>query len=283
MASARWPMACTTPAWSTPTVATLWSKFAYRTGEAVDTLAKSTDVFGGEGRISGYQFSADEQQLLVSSAHESIYRHSYSASYHVYRIGGGDAGQPLLADGAKVRLATFSPTGDKVAYVQENNLWVVGLVADSAPVQLTSDGRWNEVINGASDWVYEEEFGKDRGFYWSPNGQYIAYYRFDESAVREFGMPMYGSLYPDPYTFKYPKAGEINSEVSIHAVDVDAQRTMELTKVDGDNYIPRIMWMGNTEDLMVMRMNRHQNKMELMRFDLGSGGDAALCSRDAVC
>ena len=250
-------------------------KFAYRTGEAVDTLAKSTDVFGGEGRISGYQFSADEQQLLVSSAHESIYRHSYSASYHVYRIGGGDAGQPLLADGAKVRLATFSPTGDKVAYVQENNLWVVGLVADSAPVQLTSDGRWNEVINGASDWVYEEEFGKDRGFYWSPNGQYIAYYRFDESAVREFGMPMYGSLYPDPYTFKYPKAGEINSEVSIHAVDVDAQRTMELTKVDGDNYIPRIMWMGNTEDLMVMRMNRHQNKMELMRFDLGSGGDAA--------
>ncbi len=250
-------------------------KFAYRTGEAVDTLAKSTDVFGGEGRISGYQFSADEQQLLVSSAHESIYRHSYSASYHVYRIGGGDAGQPLLADGAKVRLATFSPTGDKVAYVQENNLWVVGLVGDSAPVQLTSDGRWNEVINGASDWVYEEEFGKDRGFYWSPNGQYIAYYRFDESAVREFGMPMYGSLYPDPYTFKYPKAGEINSEVSIHAVDVDAHRTMELTKVDGDNYIPRIMWMGNTEDLMVMRMNRHQNKMELMRFDLGSGGDAA--------
>ena len=244
-------------------------KYAYRTGEAVDTLAKSSVIYGGPGRIAGYQFSADEQQLLVSSDQEPIYRHSYSASYHVYRIGSGTAGQPLLSDGAKVRLATFSPAGDKVAYVQDNNLWVVNLDRADAPVQLTNDGKWNHIINGASDWVYEEEFGKDRGFFWSPDGQYIAYYRFDESAVREFSMPMYGTLYPDPYTFKYPKAGEINSEVSIHAIDVATGRKSVLARVDGDNYIPRIMWMGATDDLMVMRMNRHQNKMELLRFDLG--------------
>ena len=244
-------------------------KYAYRTGEAVDTLAKSSVIYGVPGRIAGYQFSADEHQLLVSSDQEPIYRHSYSASYHVYRIGSGTAGQPLLSDGAKVRLATFSPAGDKVAYVQDNNLWVVNLDRADAPVQLTNDGKWNHIINGASDWVYEEEFGKDRGFFWSPDGQYIAYYRFDESAVREFSMPMYGTLYPDPYTFKYPKAGEINSEVSIHAIDVATGRKSVLARVDGDNYIPRIMWMGATDDLMVMRMNRHQNKMELLRFDLG--------------
>jgi dipeptidyl-peptidase-4 len=244
-------------------------KYAYRTGEAVDTLAKSVDIYGGKGRIDGYQFSADEQQLLVSSDHEGIYRHSYTANYHVYRIGSGEAGRPLLSDGTPVRLATFSPAGDKVAYVRDNDLWVVNLDDRDRHVQLTQDGKWNYIINGASDWVYEEEFGKDRGFFWSPDGQYIAYYRFDESAVKEFSMPMYGSLYPDPYTFKYPKAGEINSEVSIHAVEVSTGRKTALARVDGDNYIPRIKWMGDTDDLMVMRMNRHQSTMELLRFDLG--------------
>jgi dipeptidyl-peptidase-4 len=244
-------------------------KYAYRTGEAVDTLAKSVDIYGGEGRIAGYQFSADEQQLLVSSDHEGIYRHSYTANYHVYRIGSGEAGRPLLSDGTPVRLATFSPTGDKVAYVRDNNLWVVGLDDLDRHKALTKDGEWNKVINGASDWVYEEEFGKDRGFFWSPDGQHIAYYRFDESAVKEFSMPMYGSLYPDPYTFKYPKAGEINSEVSIHVADAASGMVTDLVAVDGDNYIPRIMWMGDTDDLMVMRMNRHQNKMELLKFDMG--------------
>ena len=249
-------------------------KFAYATGKAVDTLATSMQVYGQDGpRISGYQFSADEAQLMLSSGMEPIYRHSFSASFHVYRIGGDDPGTPLIADGTKVRLATFSPAGDKVAYVLDNNLYVVSLDDLSNPMQVTQDGRWNHIINGASDWVYEEEFGKDRGFFWSPDGQYIAYYRFDESAVREFSMPMYGSLYPDPYTFKYPKAGEANSEVSIHAVHVATGLDMELVAVDSDNYIPRIHWMADADDLMVMRMNRHQNKMELLRFDLGAVED----------
>ncbi len=249
-------------------------KFAYATGQPVDTLATSIQVYGADGaRISGYQFSSDEAQLMLSSGREPIYRHSYSAAFHVYRIGGDAPGTPLLADGTKVRLATFSPAGDKVAYVLDNNLYVVALDDLANPMQVTKDGRWNEVINGASDWVYEEEFGKDRGFFWSPDGRHIAYYRFDESAVREFSMPMYGSLYPDPYTFKYPKAGEVNSEVSIHAVDVETGLDVELVAVDGDNYIPRIDWMADADDLMVMRMNRHQNKMELLQFDLGAIAD----------
>ena len=260
-------------------------KYAYATGSAVDTLAKSSVVYGGEPtRIGGYQFSSDETKLLLSSDSESIYRHSYLAAFHVYEVGSEEAGVPLRKDGTKVRLATFSPAGDKVAFVQDNNLWVSDLekvpvpnrtssvVSDleKAPVQLTMDGQWNSVINGASDWVYEEEFGKDRGFYWSPNGQYIAFYRFDESQVREFAMPLYGQLYPEPYTFKYPKAGEINSKVSIHSIDVNTGRKSVLARVDGDNYIPRIMWMGEQNKLMVMRMNRHQNKMELLGFDLSS-------------
>ncbi|MDG1381837.1 MAG: DPP IV N-terminal domain-containing protein, partial [Flavobacteriales bacterium] len=244
-------------------------KYAYATGAAVDTLAKSEVIYGGESiRIGGYQFSSDEAKLLLSSDTESIYRHSYLAAFHVYEVGSNVAAVPLKEDGTKVRLATFSPAGDKVAFVQDNNLWVSNL--DEAPVQLTADGKWNHIINGASDWVYEEEFGKDRGFYWSPDGQYIAFYRFDESKVREFGMPMYGQLYPEPYTFKYPKAGEINSVVSIHSIDVNTGRKSVLARVDGDNYIPRIMWMGEQNKLMVMRMNRHQNKMELLGFDLSS-------------
>ena len=245
-------------------------QYAYATGQAVDTLAKSSVVYpDGETRIAGYQFSADERKLLLSSNQESIYRHSYTADYHVYEIGSPKGGMSLRLDGQAVRLATFSPAGDKVAYVLDNNLHVASLGKDRGDKQLTEDGKWNHIINGASDWVYEEEFGKDRGFFWSPDGRFIAYYRFDESAVREFSMPMYGSLYPDPYTFKYPKAGEINSKVSIHAVDVSTGAKVSLAKVDGDNYIPRILWMGDTDDLMVMRMNRHQNKMELIRFGLG--------------
>lgn len=245
-------------------------KYAYATGQAVDTLAKSSDIYDGEEtRIAGYQFSSDEKKMLVSSNHEPIYRHSYTADYHIYFLGTGKRGLPLRGDGKPVRLATFSPAGDKVAYVMDNDLHVANLGGGPRQVQLTEDGKWNHIINGASDWVYEEEFGKDRGFFWSPDGQYIAFYRFDESAVREFSMPMYGSLYPDPYTFKYPKAGEANSNVSIHAVEVATGRRSALCKVNGDNYFPRIMWMGKTDDLMVMRMNRHQNKMELLRFDLG--------------
>lgn len=245
-------------------------KYAYATGQAVDTLAKSSVVYGdGETRIAGYQFSADEKKMLVSSNQEPIYRHSYTADYHVYELGSAKGGNPLRLDGKPIRLATFSPEGDKVAYVLENNLHVVNIGSNRRDVQLTDDGSWNHVINGASDWVYEEEFGKDRGFFWSPDGKYIAFYRFDESAVREFSMPMYGTLYPDPYTFKYPKAGEINSKVSIRVVDVATGRKSLLTEVDGDNYIPRIMWMGDTNNLVVMQMNRHQNKMVLLGFDLG--------------
>ena len=203
-------------------------KYAYATGQAVDTLAKSAVIYPDvETRIAGYQFSSDEKKVLVSSNQESIYRHSYTADYHIYEIGSETAGMALREDGQPVRLATFSPAGDKVAYVMDNNVYITTLDAKKRDAQMTSDGEWNRIINGASDWVYEEEFGKDRGFFWSPDGQYIAYYRFDESAVREFSMPMYGSHYPDPYTFKYPKAGEANSEVSIN-VDGEDRR------LDGD-------------------------------------------------
>ena len=169
-------------------------KYAYATGQAVDTLAKSSVIYGGEEtRIAGYQFSSDEKKMLVSSNQEPIYRHSYTADYHIYALGSDKGGIALRGDGKPVRLATFSPAGDKVAYVMDNNLYVANLSGGKREAQLTGDGELNRIINGASDWVYEEEFGKDRGFFWSQDGQYIAYYRFDETEVREFSMPMYGS------------------------------------------------------------------------------------------
>ncbi len=233
-------------------------KYAFADGNVVDTILRKADV-----NISGfsYSFSDNEQKILLQNNFKQIYRHSFAANIYVYDVASKRLTQPITE---QVMLAEFAPDGNKLAYVKNNNLFVFDL-STNKETQITTDGKTNSIINGATDWVYEEEFALSKGFYWNKNGTQLAYYKFDESAVREFNMPMYGKLYPEDYKFKYPKAGEANSVVKIYVFDINTL----LTKIinigeETDIYIPRIQWTQDANILCLQRMNRLQNKLELL-------------------
>jgi dipeptidyl-peptidase-4 len=219
--------------------------------------------------MGSFEFSDDETKILFADDEEPIYRRSSKANYYILDLGSGKL-MPLSGEG-KQRLASFSPDGSQVAFVRDNNLFVKDLVSGKE-VQFTTDGRTNEIINGATDWVYEEEFEFSKAFAWSPDGNHIAYYRFDERKVREYQLTYYGDLYPEQYKYKYPKAGEDNSLVSIFIYNVKSKIT---TPVDigkeTDIYIPRIKWTNDPQILALYRMNRHQSRLDLLFADAGTG------------
>ena len=219
--------------------------------------------------FSSYTFNAEESKALIVSDIERIYRRSSKGINHVVDLKTGE--KQLVADGEKIMYATLSPENDKVAYVKDNNLFVVEL-ASNAITQITKDGRWNEIINGAADWVYEEEFSMSKAFDWSPDGKKIAFIRFDETDVPEFNMQTWGELYPKDYKFKYPKAGEKNAEVSIHVYDLDSKKTVTLDSgTEKDIYLPRIYWTANSNTLAFLRMNRLQNQLDLFYANTETG------------
>ncbi len=241
-------------------------KYAYASGEEVETLFNSADHKDLNLSVSDYQFSADESKLLLASETESIYRHSTRSNYYVYDLTAKTIAPLTDFSKGKQRLAEFSPNGERIAFVRANNLYCI---ENGKEIQITTDGEMNKIINGASDWVYEEEFGFDKGFYWSPNGDRIGFYRMDESGVKQFQMAMYGELYPDQYTFKYPKAGEKNSDVTIHIYDFNNGRVRKVnTGEENDIYYPRIKWSLSNDGLCVMKLNRHQNHLEFFLTDL---------------
>ena len=247
-------------------------KYNYKTGNAVDTIFNSS-MAKNNGlilpKVESYKFNFDESQLLFSTQEEKIYRHSYRSNYIVYDI--KSKGWTLLSQAGLQQLASFSPDGKKIAFVRQNNLFVVDLIAKQE-TQITFDGQKNKIINGASDWVYEEEFGFDKAYEWSPDGNKIAFYKFDETEVKEFGMSIYGTLYPEYSTFKYPKAGERNAEVQILIYDLKSKKTIKSDLGnDEDQYIPRIKWTKNSDILSCQRLNRLQNKLDLILIECGSG------------
>ena len=201
-------------------------QYDLRSGKQVATLLDVEDLDGVDG-IQNYQFTEDEARIILSNNSRPIYRHSYAADFYIYNRADKSV-QRVYEDDKKVRLAALNPQGDRVAFVYENNIYVQNL-ATGAVTAVTTDGENNKIINGAADWVYEEEFGDDHGFFWSPDGKQIAFYRFDESAVSEFTMTNYNEdLYPEYVTFKYPKVGEENSKVSIHIYDLQSKATKEV-------------------------------------------------------
>ncbi len=232
--------------------------------------ANSVSAAGFNGRMQGYRFSADEQKILIWSEVESIYRHSTKEKYFVYdRV---SKQFRSVFDGGKFSLANFNPQGDKVAFVFENNMYVKDLQSGET-TQVTKDGEKNRIINGGMDWVYEEEFALKTGYQWSPDGQWVAFYRFDESRVKQFTMTHYrDELYPEYETFKYPKVGEENSIVTIHIYDTKSKKTtMVATGEETDMYIPRIRWTKDPGTLCVYRLNRHQNHLELLAANATDG------------
>jgi dipeptidyl-peptidase 4 len=227
---------------------------------------------GWDGRFDGYEFNADETKLLLSVASQPIYRHSSMAYYYVYDL----AKKTLTAvfEGKKQRYVTFSPDASKVAFVMDNDLYVNDLYNGNVS-RITKDGKQNEIINGASDWVYEEEFVLVRAFEWSRDGQQIAYLRFDERAVPEMVMEKHtGGAYPELVKFKYPKVGEPNATVSAHIYDLQNGITIQVkippSEEAGGQYLPRIVWTPQNE-LCITEMNRHQNHLRLFLADRRSG------------
>jgi dipeptidyl-peptidase-4 len=243
-------------------------QYAYSTGKPTDTLFNAAGHADLE-HFDGYALNADETLILLTTETEPIYRRSSRSTYYVFDRASGSL-QPLSLKG-KQQLAAFSPDNTAIAFVRDNNIFLVTLPGMEES-QITFDGKKNEIINGAPDWVYEEEFGFADGFKWSPDGKRIAFYRTDERLVKEFFMTLFGDLYPEAYRFKYPKAGETNSQVEILVYDLETGTTITMDTDSGEeHYIPRIKWTNDPKVLSITRLNRHQNHVEILHSDAQTG------------
>jgi dipeptidyl-peptidase 4 len=248
-------------------------RYSYQTGQVTDTILNGDQVYDEAGDaliIMEYEFSADENRILLGTSLRRIYRHSTSGFFYVYDVHGRNVTPIAPQSAGRQRLAEFSPDGSKVAFVRDNNIFVKDLMTGEE-ITITTDGEINSIINGTCDWVYEEEFSFTKGFQWSPTGRYLAYYRFDESNVKEFSLTYHGPLYPREVKYKYPKAGEDNSLVTIHTFDLQSgsSRSMDIGP-ETNQYIPRIKW-TSSDMLAILRLNRLQNHLEILLSNPATG------------
>ena len=247
-------------------------KYSYETGQMAETLFDISDI--DNARISGftdYEFSDDETKILLITEKQKIYRHSFKAEYYIWNSVTEEFSR--LSEKGAQQLADFSPDGNYVAFVRDNNIFIKNLKFGSES-QITFDGKENEVINGSPDWVYEEEFGFNKAFWWSPDSKFLAFIRFDESVVPGYNLTMYAGdkpelnqnkLYPEIKTFKYPKAGGQNSIVTVKTYELYSRVTMDIDIGQNQNiYVPRLNWTPDAKDLVIMRMNRKQNELDIL-------------------
>ncbi len=221
--------------------------------------------FNGEKLIPyDYSFDTEEKKVLIQTNFEKKYRRSYFADYYLYNKESKTL-QPLDLERAPQTLAKFSPDGKFVSYIFENNIYVKNIETNDVTA-VTTDGKINHIINGTTDWVYEEEFAITEAYHWSPDGKYIAFLRFDESDVKEYTLTYHHELYPDLFTYKYPKAGEDNSLVKLHMYDFENKRHAEIQLSDYE-YIPRFKWSDKENKLLALTLNRHQNKLNYYWVD----------------
>ncbi|MBK6362116.1 MAG: S9 family peptidase [Saprospiraceae bacterium] len=247
-------------------------KYNILTGEFVSniftaSLFKNERDFNGE--IEEYEFSPQENKIIIFSESESVYRHSTKNKVFIYDL----SSQKLFPvfNNKLITNPSLSPDEQKVAFVFENNLYYQNL-SNGKIIRITKDGQKNSIINGMCDWVYEEEFSFTKAYEWSPNGSYLAFIRFDETEVPEFTMEFYNDeLYPSKETFKYPKVGEKNSRVKVLSFQIKSGKTKEVSLGSLDDmYIPRIKWSRNENQLCVFTLNRHQNHLKLNVCDVSS-------------
>lgn len=243
---------------------TFLEKYDYKTLDKLETIVSGNQLIGIK-YFDDYTFSDDETKLIIGVDKQRIFRRSWIGKYYVYDL---KTKKLTLISDRLIQEPTFSPDGKKVAYAHENNLFVKNLETEET-IQITKDGEKNKIINGITDWVYEEEFAFVKAFSWNGNSDKIAYIRFDETEVPEFSMDIYNrSLYPSQQVFKYPKAGEKNSEVSLHIFDLKKQKSSPINLGNNQQYyIPRIQWTKENNTLAVTTLNRHQNNLNLLFVD----------------
>ena len=233
-------------------------KYSYKSGKKINSILKSSEI--DSLKFDGYKFNSNEEKLLLKVNTESIYRYSDKSFIYAFDI---KSKELIKISDEKISLADFSPNGKMVSYVFDNNLYIYEL-SSGKTTKCTTDGVRNKIINGATDWVYEEEFAIVKGYEWSHDSKFLAYYKFDESNVKEFSMDLFNqNLYPTQERFKYPKAGEENSKVSIHILNVNTKKSFQVNKNDFE-YTPRIYWTKDSKNLCVLKLNRHQNHLKLL-------------------
>ena len=233
-------------------------KYSYKSGKKINSILKSSEI--DSLKFDGYKFNSNEEKLLLKVNTESIYRYSDKSFIYAFDI---KSKELIKISDKKISLADFSPNGKMVSYVFDNNLYIYEL-SSGKTTKCTTDGVRNKIINGATDWVYEEEFAIVKGYEWSHDSKFLAYYKFDESNVKEFSMDLFNqNLYPTQEKFKYPKAGEENSKVSIHILNVNTKKSFQVNENDFE-YTPRIYWTKDSKNLCVFKLNRHQNHLKLL-------------------
>ena len=251
-------------------------RYSYSTGNLEQVMADFNKM--SIPNVEGYEISNDESKILFHTEETPIYRRSFLSKYYIANLSNGTVDE--LCDGNNQQMATLSPDGTKVAYISNNNIILKDLSTGTF-TNVTTDGKFNHIINGIPDWVYEEEFGFNKAYEFSPDNRYLAYIKFDESQVKSYTLQYYhydantyisDNNYPTPYEYKYPKAGEANSIVSVHIYDISTGRTITANIGDDtDIYIPHIQWTARNGELAISRLNRLQNRLDILQCDAATG------------
>ena len=246
--------------------------YSFRTGKQESVIFDAATARGGQvTRVDNYIMSPDGRRMLIQTGTKPIYRRSFTATYYIYDIRNNKL-EPL-SDGGPQQTPVFSPDGNLIAFVRDNNIHLVKLLYDNAESQVTTDGKFNEVINGIPDWVYEEEFSTNSSMVFSADSKQIIWIRYDESEVRQYSLTMYKGLYPErqqyaeypgDYTYKYPVPGQVNSKVSVHSFDIKSRQTRRIDlPLDADGYIPRIKATSDPTKIAIFTLNRHQDLLRI--------------------
>ncbi len=247
-------------------------KYSFKTGKQVGVIFDANVVRGANiGSIDGYVMSPDGRRMLIQTHTKRIYRRSFTAEYYIYTL--GNSSVVPLSDGGPQQTPIFSPDGNQIAFVRDNNIFLVKLLYDNAESQVTKDGKRNEVINGIPDWVNEEEFATNSSMVFTADSKQICWIRYDESAVKEYSMQMFkGSNpsmdeyadYPGFYSYKYPMAGGENSKVAVYSYDIKSRQTRKMQlPLDADGYIPRIKMTSDPTKVAIFTLNRHQDNLSI--------------------
>ena len=254
-------------------------KYSFKTGKQVEVLFDAATARECPFKtFDSYSFSPDGSKLLIATEQTPIYRRSYTAIHYIYSLKRNVNGEinnivEKLSDGGPQQAPVFSPDGTMVAFVRDNNIYLVKFLYGNSESQVTEDGKRNAVLNGIPDWVYEEEFSFNRALEFSADSKMLAYIRFDETAVPSYSFPVFAGSnphitafekYPGDYTYKYPKTGEANSKVSVHTFDIKSKVTRKMqVPLDADGYIPRIRFTQDPNKLAIITLNRHQNRLDM--------------------